>query len=323
MKISAVVPVYNSEMYIERCIHSVIKQTYPEWELILVDDGSVDNSLSILHEYEKVDSRIHVVHQENAGPGIARNKGISIATGEYIVFIDSDDEIRTDYFELLSKKNEDVVFIDINQVDEKFNLIKKEYMSEFRQMSKDAFLRQQMTGKINWGGVRKAVKKDLLLNKRIRFSEHKIGEEAIYSFLILYNAESFSFIDKPVYEYVNRVGSQSDLSLDDPWGEIVTALKKKIIELDSYSVYANTINAFMMTAAIVSLDKMALKYEYHAFKKLARIRIQKLNKDIDIKYRIDFHSLDKKVIILYPLLKVGWIMPIYIISRLRRIFRNR
>lgn len=153
MKISAIVPVYNSEKYVEQCIESILSQTYQDWELILVDDGSKDNSLSILQEYANRDTRIHVIHQENKGPGIARNVGVDYATGDYIVFIDSDDRVYKDYFNLLSNKKEDVVFIDVNQVDKNGNIIKKEYMSSYNNLSKDVFLRQQMTGKINWGGT--------------------------------------------------------------------------------------------------------------------------------------------------------------------------
>lgn len=323
MKISVIVPVYNSERYVGRCVDSIIVQTYPDWELLLIDDGSMDSSLEILREYEKQDSRVKVIHQDNMGPGIARNVGISHATGDYIVFVDSDDRISTDYFYLLSKKTEDVVFIDIDQVDEDFHVLKTEHMSSFKNLSKDAFLRQQMTGKINWGGVRKAVKKYLLLENKIGFSKHKIGEEAIYSFLILWNAESFSFINGSVYDYVNREGSQSDFQMDDPWGEVALALKKKIVEMDLYTKYANTINAFIITAAIVSLDKMALKYEYRAYRKLAKERIRNLRKNIDLQHSIDFYSLDKKAIALYPFLKMGWITPVYIISRLRRLCRKR
>lgn len=160
-----------------------------------------------------------------------------------------------------------------------------------------------------------------MINNKIGYSKHKIGEEAIYSFLILWNANSFSFINRSVYDYVNRIGSQSDLPMDDPWGEVALALKKKIVGMDLYTIYANTINAFIITAGAVSLDKMALKYDFRTYRKLAKDKIQSLRKNIDSKYSIDFRSLDKKAIALYPLLKMGWISPIYAISRLRRICR--
>lgn len=319
MRISAIVPVYNSEDYIKRCVDSVLAQTYDDWELILIDDGSKDNSLSIMQEYEKKDSRIHVIHQENAGPGLARNAGIQRATGSLIVFIDSDDRIKEHYFEQLSKKEEDVIFIDINQIDEEFRILKTEYMSKYRNLSKDSFIRQQMTGKINWGGVRKAVKKSLLVNNRIEFSNHKIGEEAIYSFLILFYAESFSFINGANYEYINRPGSQSSLQIDDPWGPVATALKNKLIEIGEYDRYADTINAFIATAAIVSLDKIAQKNGYISYRKAAKIRIQRYQDEIDRSYPVDFKSMNKKAFLSYPMLKIGWSAAIYIFSKIKRI----
>jgi len=98
MKISVIVPVYNAERYISRCVDSILKQTYSDWELLLVDDGSKDNSLAILNDYGKKDSRIRTFHQENAGAGAARNVGLENAIGDYIVFIDSDDFVEPDFF---------------------------------------------------------------------------------------------------------------------------------------------------------------------------------------------------------------------------------
>ena len=93
LKISVIIPVYNAENYVSRCIESVLAQTYNDWQMILVDDGSKDKSLEICQKYADADNRISVMHQENAGPGIARNAGIAEASGSYVVFIDSDDYI--------------------------------------------------------------------------------------------------------------------------------------------------------------------------------------------------------------------------------------
>lgn len=87
--ISVIIPVYNSANYISRCVESVLDQTYCNWQMILVDDGSKDKSLEICQKYANEDNRINVIHQENAGPGIARNAGIAKASGNYVVFIDS------------------------------------------------------------------------------------------------------------------------------------------------------------------------------------------------------------------------------------------
>ena len=93
MKISVIVPVYNSEKYIEKCIESIINQTYRNIEIIFINDGSTDESLNIIHKYKKLDNRIKVINQSNSGVSAARNKGIKNSIGDYITFVDSDDHI--------------------------------------------------------------------------------------------------------------------------------------------------------------------------------------------------------------------------------------
>ena len=99
MMISVVVPVYNTEKYVDRCISSICGQTYRELEVILVDDGSTDGSGRICDEWVEKDDRVHVIHVENGGVSRARNLGIDVARGDYICFVDSDDWIEADYFE--------------------------------------------------------------------------------------------------------------------------------------------------------------------------------------------------------------------------------
>lgn len=101
--ISIVVPIYNVEKYIPECVDSIIAQTYENIEIILVNDGSTDNSGSVCEEYAKKDARIKVIHKKNGGLSDARNAGIKIAKGEYIGFVDSDDWIETDMYEKLIK----------------------------------------------------------------------------------------------------------------------------------------------------------------------------------------------------------------------------
>lgn len=100
-EISIIVPVYNTEKYLDRCIRSITEQTFSDFELILIDDGSKDNSGFICDEWEKKDSRIKVIHQKNAGAGAARNAGLRVAKGEYIGFVDSDDWIEPQMYEVM------------------------------------------------------------------------------------------------------------------------------------------------------------------------------------------------------------------------------
>ena len=99
--ISVIVPVYNVEKYLEECLDSIQDQTYSDIEVILVNDGSTDSSKEICKKYCKQDSRFLLINQENQGLSAARNKGVEISTGEYIVFVDSDDIIKTNYLEKL------------------------------------------------------------------------------------------------------------------------------------------------------------------------------------------------------------------------------
>ena len=98
-KISIIVPVYQVEKYLRRCLDSIVAQTFTDWECILVDDGSPDNSGKICDEYAEIDNRFRVFHQENAGVSAARNKGLDVAKGEWITFVDSNDYIEEDYLQ--------------------------------------------------------------------------------------------------------------------------------------------------------------------------------------------------------------------------------
>lgn len=111
--------------------------------------------------------------------------------------------------------------------------------------------------------------------------------------------------------------------MDDPWGGVALALKKKIIEMDLYSNYADTVNAFMIAAAAVSLDKMAAIHKYQVYRKLAKERIKALQTQLDLMYPIDYRGLDKKAVAIYPFLKMKLVTPVYIISCLRRMSRKQ
>lgn len=100
-KISIVIPVYNVESYLDKCVKSVLEQTYTDFELFLIDDGSIDRSGEICEKYAQEDKRVRVIHQKNQGVSVARNVGIDLAEGRYITFLDSDDFVSKYYLELL------------------------------------------------------------------------------------------------------------------------------------------------------------------------------------------------------------------------------
>lgn len=99
-KISVIVPIYKAEKTLSKCISSILEQSLPDFELLLIDDGSSDASSSICEDWADRDERIRVFHQQNAGVSAARNKGLVEATGEYVCFVDSDDWVKTDYLKI-------------------------------------------------------------------------------------------------------------------------------------------------------------------------------------------------------------------------------
>lgn len=315
--ITVIIPVYNAEKYLKRTIKSVINQNYEEWEIIAVNDGSTDNSLNILQEFSELDSRIHIISKENSGAGAARNEGLKYAKGEYVVFLDSDDYISKEYFSLLSKKNEDVVFVDVMRKNEDSSKYSIEKMSKYRNYCKEDIIRFQMTGEMPWGGCRKAVKRNLILNNKILYSEHQVGEEAIYSFEILNKAENIGFIDKPLYCYNVHDGSLSRTILEDPWGDVSLALKDKVKQQDLYNKYSSTINSFIIVAGIVSLINMAKLYSWKEYVIHAKRKIKWIKENLDVTTEIDFKHMNKKARILYPFVKIQILYPIYLLGRMR------
>lgn len=171
MKISVIVPVYNSKKYISRCIDSILKQTYTDFELILINDGSSDNSLCILNEYKKKDKRIKVINQKNMGVANTRNKGVELSSGEYITFIDNDDYLEVDYLEKFMLESDD------------FDII----VGGYKRVNDDKVLYEKKISKTNWSKYEnvapwaKLIKRQFLIDNNIKFFSHSIGEDIIFS----------------------------------------------------------------------------------------------------------------------------------------------
>ena len=156
-----------------------------------------------------------------------------------------------------------------------------------------------MTGKIDFffflgGGVRKTLKINILRDNNVKYTKHKIGEEALYSFQVLWYAKSVAFIDKPLYNYVQRGDSQSHLKVDDPWGGVALAMM--------YPKFANTINAFLLTASAVSANCLANNYPFSSYLTEVKRCRRRLSEVIDKKYPIDKNNMSGKARI------VGWLL---------------
>lgn len=205
--ISIVVPIYNVEQYLQKCVDSLINQTYKNLEIILVDDGSPDNCPKICDEYAKQDSRIKVIHKENGGLSDARNAGMNIATGEYISFIDSDDWIKSemieDMYNRMIEDNSDLVSSGVLWADEDGVEIRNATVSENCVLNTE----QAMTELINDGKLKQHVwnklyKADLI--KNIPFDKGKYHEDVFWSYKVIGEAERISIEKNSYYFYVQR-----------------------------------------------------------------------------------------------------------------------
>lgn len=207
--ISVVIPIYNVEKLLKKCILSVINQEYKNLEIILVDDGSTDSSGIICDEIATIDNRIKVIHKENGGLSSARNAGIDIATGKYIGFVDSDDYIdKRMYKELYnSLKNNDaeIAVCSRNVVDEQGKILKKteSYLNET--MTSDEALIRFFNFIIDTSSCDKLF--DIKLFNSIRFPIGKQGEDRFIMHKLIYNSKKVSTIQLKGYNYVQREGS--------------------------------------------------------------------------------------------------------------------
>ena len=210
--ISVIVPVYNVEAYLERCVDSILKQTYKELEIILVDDGSPDNCGKICDKLAERDDRIRIIHKKNGGLSSARNAGIEIANGEYIGFVDSDDYLNPHMIEKMVNEairtNSDIVTcgycIEYKGLSIPVSPMRKKTMdslSALRALSQNKGINNYPWGKLYAASCFKDVK----------FPDEKKGFEDTYTvFKAIYNANRVSIMPNCYYHYVKRPGSLTD-----------------------------------------------------------------------------------------------------------------
>lgn len=215
--ISIIVPVYNVEKYLDKCIKSIISQTYHNLEIILVDDGSSDRCAEICDGYAEKDSRIAVIHKENGGLSSARNAGLKIAKGNYINFVDSDDYIDKKMIDGMLqaavKNTADIVICDYTTVDE-YGKLCCENLEQFntgevieigKHESQMIYLTNCSRRKsfvVVWN---KLYKRELF--KNIRFPVGRLHEDEAVTYRLLYEAKKIMYIKKSYYFYVERKGS--------------------------------------------------------------------------------------------------------------------
>lgn len=208
--ISVIVPIYNVEKYLDRCVDSIINQTYKNLEIILVDDGSPDNCPQMCDDYAKKDSRIKVVHKENGGLSDARNVGMEVATGEYVSFIDSDDYISLDFYETLLETivDNDSDIVECGVVKFYENRKFDEYSDDLKVTNYDTL--DGLEGLINENPFKQHVwnklyKTNIALD--IPYAVGKLNEDEFWTYQIFGKAKKVTRINKTMYYYFQRGSS--------------------------------------------------------------------------------------------------------------------
>lgn len=292
-EISIIIPVYNAELYLDRCVNSIINQTFTDWELILVDDGSVDNSLEKCKVLEKKDTRIKVVHKSNGGAGSARNVGLKIASGKYVGFVDSDDWIAPNMYkrlyQVLKQNNADMSICEIKEMREETKYVNdsKPQIEVWNQ--RDALERffRIKGGKSIFSICRRLISREIL--NGYSFIEGKMNEDIETSYHLAANCKRTVYTNEALYFYYkNDSGvthskfNYKKLDLLYIWDYIVEDIRNNRMEYLQAALFNKKRANFTL------LSHMALFGYEHNDKKMRNLKRQ-LQKEV----RKDFWELLK------------------------------
>ncbi|WP_455537609.1 glycosyltransferase [Terrisporobacter sp.] len=233
--ISVIVPVYNAEKYLDKCIQSIINQKYSNLEIILVDDGSEDNSLNLCKKYSESDERIKLIHKINGGVSTARNIGIEMAKGDFIAFVDSDDFIDENmYYNMMKKASEyecDVVMCDCYKIDnDKKEVFTHDIRAGFydkEQLYNDYFNKLLMLDSINYPPTISnwvmLIRKDIIKNYNLKYKEGiRFSEDLLFGSQVMYYAGSFYYLkEECYYNYIKNSTSVTNTYYEDKWEEFI------------------------------------------------------------------------------------------------------
>lgn len=245
-KVSIIIPCYNVEMFISKCLESIVNQTYDKLEIICINDGSTDSTKDIINYIAQKDFRIKVVNQNNSGLSSARNTGIKYSTGEFILFVDSDDWLERNTLEMLVKKERaDLICFSYNRVFQK--IIQPRKLSLTGNFEA-AFIQRRIVGLLDkelsdpsqtdslvtaWG---KLYVTNIIKKNKIQFTDTKIigTEDALFNIIFLEFAETVTIIDKPLYNYrktnFNSLTTTYKPALFEKWTVLYSKIAEIIIE---------------------------------------------------------------------------------------------
>ena len=231
-KVSVIVPIYNVEKYLEKCINSLLSQTLEDIQIILVNDGSRDNSGNIAREYEKNNkNRIIYVEKENGGLSDARNYGLKYATGDFIAFLDSDDYIEKNAYEEMYNKaiEENADYVECDFIWEFPNKIRVDKQYPYKN-------KKEMLSFVRVVAWNKLIKRQLITDNNLEFSKGLRYEDVEFTYKLIPFVNKFAYVDKPFIHYVQREGSIANVQ-NERTAEIFTVLDNVIEFYKKNNIY--------------------------------------------------------------------------------------
>lgn len=321
--ISIIVPVYKVEKYLERCVRSILNQSYRNLEIILVDDGSPDMCGQICDEMASLDNRIKVYHKENGGISDARNYGVERANGEYIGFVDSDDYIHERMYEELYKaiKKSSTLIVECGLTRIYKNKERPHYIGEdyFLVINRQGYLKEFLENKRVYGSVWcKLIHKDIA--KRIKFPTGKIYEDAFYNLELIKHVDSYTLISGNYYYYYMREGSITTKPFSLRNMDYIEIIEKiRDYTLKNFPSYKEQLFIRVGFAYISIFNELIFSYNY---KKMKEYEILK-RKLINIRWELLKSSCTPKSLKLaLILLSVSEKMYKFILSKYKRYENN-
>ena len=273
IKVSVIIPVYNTEKYLSRCLDSIINQTLKEIEIICVDDGSTDNSLSVLNKYAQKDKRIKVLTQTNQRQGAARNNAMKIAQGEYIQFVDADDWLEPESLDLLYKKskklNLDMLCFEGQNYENGQFYQSKGLMINYASDEEKVYLSQDMPAIIPLIPISACLvfyKHSFLTSNQIRFPEHVLFEDNYFMHLALNKSNRFGIFKKILYNR-RKHSSQTTANCDEHYGDYIKIVNMMV---DLYKTKQDKHNN--LASNVINGYCASLVYRYNTLQNGAQYR---------------------------------------------------
>ena len=285
-KLSIIIPVYNVEKYLVRCLDSVINQTYKNLEIIIINDASQDSSQQIIDTYKNKDERIiSIVNEENIYQGESRNKGLRIASGEYITFVDSDDWIEKEMYEemmgLILKIQADIVecnFKATNSINGSMYIKSLIPLFKKNTCSIDKYiihLSKNELGVVVWN---KIYRTEILKVNKVKFEDNKeiFGEDLLFNLAIMHYANSIITINKPLYNYYIRDESVSHRNDFISLNKIISTIKIYVENTEKFESFRNDL--YMFSILIFPFIKTYILNQTRTDKTTSSIKILRENK---------------------------------------------